>query len=52
MRKVKRLQRQRDARRVQVPLKVVTGGLLAMVVSGGMGACGCQGGWSVEQMGN
>ena len=45
MRKVKRLQRQRDARRVQVPLKVVTGELLAMVVSGGMGACGCQGGW-------
>jgi len=40
-RKVKRLPRQRDARRVQVLLKAVTGGLLAMVASGGMGACGC-----------
>jgi hypothetical protein len=44
-RKVKRLLRQRGVKRVQVLLKAVTGGLLAMVTSGGMGACGCQGGW-------
>lgn len=45
MRKVKRLLRRRGVRRVQVLLKLVTGGVSAMVGSGEMGVCGCLGGW-------